>query len=64
MKIGIIGLGLMGGSFSYGIKELFPNSEIFYEQEVSLPIFYSLNQNHLKKICLSIEKIINKFKVK
>ena len=29
MKIGIIGLGLMGGSFSYGIKELFPNSEIF-----------------------------------
>ena len=42
----------------------FPNSEIFYEQEVSLPIFYSLNQNHLKKICLSIEKIINKFKVK
>jgi len=29
MKIGIIGLGLMGGSFSYGIKELFPDSEIF-----------------------------------
>lgn len=28
MKIGIIGLGLMGGSFSYDIKELYPNAEI------------------------------------
>jgi prephenate dehydrogenase len=28
MKIGIIGLGLMGGSFSYAIKELYPNAEI------------------------------------
>ena len=28
MKIGIIGLGLMGGSFSYDIKELYPTAEI------------------------------------
>ena len=29
MKIGIIGLGLMGGSFALDIKKPFPNSEIF-----------------------------------
>ncbi len=38
----------------------FPNSEIFYEQEVSLPIFYSLNKNQLKKICTTIDNIIKK----
>ena len=29
MKVGIIGLGLMGGSFALDIKKPFPNSEIF-----------------------------------
>jgi prephenate dehydrogenase len=29
MKVGIIGLGLMGGSFALDIKNPFPNSEIF-----------------------------------
>ena len=29
MKVGIIGLGLMGGSFAIDIKKPFPNSEIF-----------------------------------
>ncbi len=38
----------------------FPNSESFYEQEVSLPIFYSLNKNQLKKICITIDNIIKK----
>ena len=28
MKVGIIGLGLMGGSFAIDIKKPFPNSEI------------------------------------
>jgi len=29
MKVGIIGLGLMGGSFAIDIKTKFPDSEIF-----------------------------------
>ncbi len=44
----------------YKINEKkFPNSETFYKQEVSLPIFYSLNKYNLKRICNLIEKAIS-----
>jgi len=29
MKIGIVGLGLMGGSFALDIKSVYPNSKIY-----------------------------------
>ena len=38
----------------------FPNSEKFYEQSVSLPIFYSIKNNQIDKIIKTINKIINK----
>ena len=41
----------------------FPNSENFYQNEISLPIYYSLSRQNLNMICQTIENTIkNKYK--
>ena len=43
-------------NFGYRLKN-FPNAEKFYEQEISLPIYYSLKKSEI----LKVSKLINKF---
>ena len=38
---------------------LFPNSETFYNREVSLPIYYGLKIKQIKYICKSIKDLLN-----
>jgi|TARA_B100001093_G_scaffold201152_5_gene193249 prephenate dehydrogenase len=54
MKVGIIGLGLMGGSFSYDMRELYPDAEIF-----GLDL-----ENHNFKIALKTSIIDSKLDIK
>ena len=39
-------------------KEL-KNSELFYKNEISLPIFYSLKNTEINKVCKAIKKILD-----
>ena len=36
-------------------KGMFPNSDLFYSQEISLPIFFSMNEVELEKVILSVK---------
>lgn len=40
-------------------KKNFPNSEKFYDQEVSLPIYYSLKKSQLERVCKTILDGVN-----
>ena len=43
----------------YGYKkEMFPNSENFYSQEVSLPIYYLLKQRDQIRLVKTMKKIL------
>ena len=45
-------------NFGYKLKD-FPNVEKFYEQEVSLPIYYSLKKSEILKVARLINKFVN-----
>ena len=47
-------------NFGYRLKN-FPNAEKFYEQEVSLPIFYSLKDKDITKIIKFIKSFARLF---
>ena len=44
--------------FNYQYKD-FPNSEIFYRKEISIPIFYNMKKSLIYKVCKIIRKYIS-----
>lgn len=49
-------------TFQFIKKKIFESSENFYNKAISLPIFFDLKENQVKRICNLITKVIEKSK--
>ncbi len=43
-------------NFNFNIKD-FPNSENFYEKQISLPLFYGIKKSEILKVIKNIKNI-------
>ena len=64
MKIGIIGLGLMGGSFSIEMRRLFPNSFILGNDISHIKLEKCTDLKIVVPTAVPIDKILNKVQYK